>query len=217
MSSTSARTIGLTPTTSSRRSKATRMSLSRLGRRTGVVFSDSGNRNCDFALPGCPTRLTGCSASRWLRRFERASSGPALFDRTTSRAWASSWARQIPDVSGSHDQFDVVAPDEWPQEFKLEVARQRRERAHAQGLTARDRLCAQRAQQFVACLEDRIGIVERDPAGFGQLEFLSLAVEQPMARYGLRASGSAATDRTAKGSGRSAARVMLPSWATAQK
>ena len=67
------------------------------------------------------------------------------------------------------------------QELHLEVARQRGERTDAQRLPGRAGL-PQCAQQFVAGGEDGVGMVERDPPGFGQMQLSTAAFEQRMAQ-----------------------------------
>ena len=100
MSSTSARTMGRIPASASRRSKSTRMSLSRLGNSSGWLRRSSGNRNAGASACGRPTRLTGCRSSRWLCSTVPASRRTALLVSTTSTACASSCAsssRKVPE------------------------------------------------------------------------------------------------------------------------
>ena len=88
---------------------------------------------------------------------------------------------KLPHISGANDQFDVRPADERAQEFELEVARQGGQRPDSQRVTARERAPAQSAHQFVAGLEHRVGVVERDPSGLGESETPPRALEQRMA------------------------------------
>lgn len=69
----------------------------------------------------------------------------------------------------SKDEIDIRAAENRTQELHLEVARQRGKRTDAQGLPSCSSLL-QRAHHLVAGREDRVGMVENDLSGLGQME-----------------------------------------------
>ena len=90
MSSTSAAICGRMPMRSASASKAIRTLLSEVGRITGCPVSSSAMVPPPATRCGVPTRLTGCSASRWATKGDAASPAGARFISTTSRFSASS-------------------------------------------------------------------------------------------------------------------------------
>jgi len=85
--------------------------------------------------------------------------------------------QQLRGAARAQDDLHIRPPEQRAQETDLEVARQGRQRAHPQGL-ARLPALVQRCQQLFAAGEDRVGVVERDPAGLREVQLAAAALEQ---------------------------------------
>jgi hypothetical protein len=89
--------------------------------------------------------------------------------------------QKLPDRAGPQDHRHVGVLNQRAQEVELEVARQRRQRTHADHLP-RAGAPGERFHQFIARREGAVGAVEGDPARLGQGHAPSAAFEQGMAQ-----------------------------------
>jgi hypothetical protein len=89
--------------------------------------------------------------------------------------------QQLAQAAALQADLHVVARQQRLQQPQLEVARQRRHRAHAQHAHAPARPALERGQQFLAGGVDGIGVLQRHTPGLGEHEAAAAALEQGMA------------------------------------
>lgn len=93
--------------------------------------------------------------------------------------------KQLAQRAAVQHDLQVAPRQQRPQPVQLEVARQRRDGAHAQRRQPQRRApwpALQRADQLGTGGEDRIGMVQRDAPRLGQLERAAAALEQRVAQ-----------------------------------
>ena len=77
---------------------------------------------------------------------------------------------QIVQAARLQGELHIVAPKQGGNEALLKVARQRGHRANAQHLPLPDPAIAQQRSQLLAGRKDGVGITQRQPPGFGELQ-----------------------------------------------
>ena len=165
---------------------------------------------------GVPTRLTRCSASRCETNGvappgagERLSSTMSSSSRSSARS-SSPWPpERSPTSTSSRASIGRSRPIWKLRESVASAPTLRRRRVRSVPLRV--------GQQLLAGGEDHVGVLERDPAGLGQVQPPAAPLEQRQSQPILELPDLGGTAPIGRGADARAARVRLPSRATARK
>ena len=100
-----------------------------------------------------------------------------LIDQHDVEAERLEGSKQFGGAARAQDKLDVAPAENRAQEGHLKIARERGERSDAKRLPCRA-CVAQRAEQFLASRKDRIGMIERDAAGFRHMQSTATSFEE---------------------------------------
>ena len=174
MSSTSAAMVGLARTRASSVSKALRICVSRVGQQ---IF--------ERAIAAHPVGRAE-KAHGLIREFLRQ----VRADRVAGRGRVGQHHIEVQRVqsgvqlgraAGAEDHLDIGAAEDRLQKGDLEVARQGRQGTNPQR-AGRAGGFAQRVEQLFPGGKDRVGMVERDASGLGQVQRAAPAFEKRLAQ-----------------------------------